>query len=321
MLQSVINVLKGSLRPSSILMCLLLVLVGVLLLYMRGGTKVGRRWLIAVIAGYWAISTPLGARLLMRGLIGDYTPVQNASEVPAASAIVVLSGGSFTYRTGGLALDVLSEPTALRALEAARLYRLLGDPLVVASGGAVFPAANPDPESQALGKALVSLGVPPQRIVYESLSRNTLEQAAAVEGHPAGQAYRSFRARDVGCSHETIDGRFQGRGPQPVPVGVACEIGRVVGRLAVPASGQAICFFQTTPFTTTWRWATTGRAAGCNDASTDQMQPRRHEVTKKRSVSCCRRCINRAAKPAHRSGLQPLAFLPAGQPDLEVGRS
>jgi uncharacterized SAM-binding protein YcdF (DUF218 family) len=178
MLQSVINVLKGSLRPGSIFMCLLLVLAGVLLLYMRGGTKLGRRWLIAVIAGYWTISTPLGARLLMRGLIGGYTPVQSPSEVPAASAIVVLSGGSFTYRTGGLALDVLSEPTALRALEAARLYRLLGDPLVVASGGAVFPADNPDPESQALGKALVSLGIPQQRIVYESLSRNTLEQAA-----------------------------------------------------------------------------------------------------------------------------------------------
>ena len=154
MLQSMIDVLKASLRPSSILTCLLLVLAGVLLLYMKGGTKVGRRWLIAVLAGYWTISTPLGARLLMRGLTHGYAPVQNVSEVPAASAIVVLSGGSFTYRTGGLELDVLSEPTALRALEAARLYRLLGDPLVVASGGAVFPAANPDPEARRSARLL-----------------------------------------------------------------------------------------------------------------------------------------------------------------------
>ena len=214
MLQSVIDVLKGSLRPSSILMCLLLVMVGVLLLYMRGGTKAGRCWLIAVIAGYWAISTPLGARLLMRGLIGDYTPVQNASEVPAASAIVVRSGGSFTDRTGGLALDVLSEPTALRALEAARLYRLLGDPLVVASGGAVFPAANPDPESQALGKALVTLGIPQQRIVYESLSRNTLEQAARSRDILQARHIDRF-VLVTSAVHETIDGRFQAAGLSP----------------------------------------------------------------------------------------------------------
>ena len=130
------------------------------------------------MTGYWMISTPLGARLLMSGLTGGYAPVEKASEVPAGSAIVVLGGGSFTYRAGGLSLDVPSDASALRALEAARMYRVLGDPLIIASGGVVFPADNPDPESETLGKALVGLGVPPQRIVYESLSRNTLEQAA-----------------------------------------------------------------------------------------------------------------------------------------------
>jgi uncharacterized SAM-binding protein YcdF (DUF218 family) len=181
MLQSVIDVGKTSLRPGSIFTCLLLVLVGLLLLYLKSGAKFGRRWLIAVIAGYWMISTPLGARLLMSGLAGGYAPVGKASEVPAGSAIVVLGGGSFTYRAGGLSLDVPSNESALRALEAARLYSLLGDPIVIASGGVVFPTDNPNPESEALGKALVGLGVPPQRIVYESRSRNTLEQAAQVK--------------------------------------------------------------------------------------------------------------------------------------------
>jgi uncharacterized SAM-binding protein YcdF (DUF218 family) len=178
MLQSVIDVVKTSLRPGSIFTCLLLVLVGVLLLHLKSGAKVGRRWLIAVMAGYWMISTPVGAGLLMSGLTGGYAPVEKASEVPAGSAIVVLGGGSRTYRAGGLSLDVPSNESALRALEAARLYRLFGDPLIIASGGVVFPADNPNPESEALGKALVGLGVPPQRIVYESRSRNTLEQAA-----------------------------------------------------------------------------------------------------------------------------------------------
>ena len=178
MQQWVIDVLKTALRPSSISACLSLVLVGVLLLYLRSGAKFARRWLIAVIAGYWMIGTPLGARLLMSGLTDGYARVEKASEVPGASAIVVLGGGSATYRAGGLTLDIPTGSSALRALEAARLYRLLGDPLIIASGGIVFPADNPDPESEMLGKTLVSLGVPPQRIVYESLSRNTVEQAA-----------------------------------------------------------------------------------------------------------------------------------------------
>jgi uncharacterized SAM-binding protein YcdF (DUF218 family) len=178
MLQWAIDVLKTALHPSSIVACLSLVMVGVLLLYLKSGAKLARRWLIAVMAGYWIISTPLGARLLMSGLTDGYGPVEKSSEVPGASAIVVLGGGSYTYRAGGLTLDAPTGSSALRALEAARLYRLLGDPLIIASGGIVFPADNPDPESEMLGKALVGLGVPPHRIVYESLSRNTMEQAA-----------------------------------------------------------------------------------------------------------------------------------------------
>ncbi len=181
MLQSVIDILKTTLRPSSVVTCLLLVLVGVLLLYWKVGAKTGRRWLIAVIAGYWMIGTPLCARLLMRGLAGGYTAVEKASEVPDESAIVVLGGGSFTYRVASLSLDIPSNESAFRVLEAARLYRLLGDPLIIASGGIVFPEDKPDAESEMIGHALVGLGVPPQRIVYESRSRNTLEQAAQLK--------------------------------------------------------------------------------------------------------------------------------------------
>jgi uncharacterized SAM-binding protein YcdF (DUF218 family) len=111
-----------------------------------------------------------------------YHSIARASEVPRDSAIVVLGGGSFTYRTGDLSLNLPSNSTALRVLEAARLYRLLGDPLIIASGGVVFRAGNPAPESDIIGKSLIDLGVPSQRIVSDSRSRNTREQATELKG-------------------------------------------------------------------------------------------------------------------------------------------
>jgi uncharacterized SAM-binding protein YcdF (DUF218 family) len=181
MLQSAIDLIKETIRPNSVFGCLSLVLVGVLLLYSTSTAKWGRRWLVAVLAGYWFISTPLGARLLVNGLSGDYHAIAQASEVPSDSAVIVLSGGASTFRAGGLSLDLPSDSTAFRVLEAARLYRLLGSPLIIASGGVVFPAGKPAAESDIIAKSLIDLGVPPKRIVSDSRSRNTEEQATELK--------------------------------------------------------------------------------------------------------------------------------------------
>ena len=77
MLQPLLDVLKDTMRPSSPFACLLLMLVGVLLLYSKAGPKWGRRWLIGVLVGYWIISTPLGAGLLVRGLKAEL-PIDRA---------------------------------------------------------------------------------------------------------------------------------------------------------------------------------------------------------------------------------------------------
>jgi uncharacterized SAM-binding protein YcdF (DUF218 family) len=177
--QSIIDLFKTSLRPNSVFGCLLLVLVGVLLL--RGHGRWGRRWLVAVLVGYWAIATPLVAQFLASAISGSYTMIESPAEVPGESAIVVLSGGAFTYRAAGMSLDVPSNETAFRLLEAVRLYRLLGDQTVIVSGGTVFPETGSDAETAAMDRSLVDLGIPPQRIVNESNSRNTEEEAAQLK--------------------------------------------------------------------------------------------------------------------------------------------
>jgi uncharacterized SAM-binding protein YcdF (DUF218 family) len=70
--------------------------------------------------------------------------------------------------------------TVLRALEAARLYRLIGARLVIASGGTANPPVELQPESAALADLLVRAGVPAARIREETESRTTREQAREI---------------------------------------------------------------------------------------------------------------------------------------------
>src|SRR5205085_3632798 len=61
-----------------------------------------------------------------------------------------------------------------------RVYHLAGSPLVIASGGGTDGRRGVAPESEALRLALLDLAVPADRILTESASKNTLEEAAIV---------------------------------------------------------------------------------------------------------------------------------------------
>ena len=87
-----------------------------------------RRGLVAVVVAYWILTCPAGAALLARTLTADYRPLETADGASGARAVVLLSGGSRTIRGAGGRLAIVSSPSALRALETARVYRLLGRP-------------------------------------------------------------------------------------------------------------------------------------------------------------------------------------------------
>lgn len=155
------------------------------------GTTVGLGWwylserdrgwvrgaLTALVLLYWLLATPLVAGLLERGLRRDLQPI--AEPVPA-EAVLVLGGGASTLRADGKQLDILSEASALRALEAARLYRMLHPSWVIVSGGT---GDDPSvPESEPMREALIELGVPQERILLESGSGDTHDQALLLAG-------------------------------------------------------------------------------------------------------------------------------------------
>jgi uncharacterized SAM-binding protein YcdF (DUF218 family) len=90
----------------------------------------------------------------------------------------------------------INEPavfTTFRILEAARVYRILDRPTVILMGGNTSKTdPNAGPESEAMAATITRLGVPSDRIVLESQSQTTREQALAMKRLFAGREREVF---------------------------------------------------------------------------------------------------------------------------------
>ncbi len=185
-----IQLLKDSL-PGSIPFLVLAFLVGLILLNSAYAHRWGQRWLWGLFLLYLGFSLPAASRLLAAPLGWGLTSLQNVDEARGAKAIVVLDASTDRYWHGPtLLIEMPSGASALRALEAARVYRLLGsDTLVIVSGG--DPAATPGQadEASALRDALVKLGVSYEHILLDSDSQNTRAHAVNL--------VRLLRSRDI----------------------------------------------------------------------------------------------------------------------------
>jgi len=139
--------------------------------------------LLALLAfSYWLGSVPVVADALATRFHARDAGEVTVGELSGAKAIVVLGAGIRTsYVAGGHVVPIPDPQTVYNAVEAARIYRLLPDGLpVVASGGRQLERADEEVESAILKDWLVKAGVPAARIVLESGSRNTHEQAQLV---------------------------------------------------------------------------------------------------------------------------------------------
>ncbi len=187
-----VELFKAALLPGSTGFLMLGLGVGFILVLL--GTKARRwaiGWLTTMLALYLAMSLPIVAGALETALADGYHPIAQVDQAKDAHWIVVLSGGSDTYRADGRAIDSLGEAGSLRALEAARVYRMLGTAQVIASGGPGGESGEADPESVMLKSAMSANGVPASQIIEESASTDTHEQALAIaailkqQGNPA----------------------------------------------------------------------------------------------------------------------------------------
>ncbi|MBI3493393.1 MAG: YdcF family protein [Acidobacteria bacterium] len=150
--------------------------LGIALLHHRRTAVWARRWLTALLLTYWFLATPFGAWLTSLPMSARYRPLETREQARGAQAVVVLGGGTLSHVADGMALDDVGS-TAFRLIEAVRVYKLLGDPLVVVSGGNTQQLEPPRPEAHAYREAAISLGVPASRIVVEDRGMTTREEA------------------------------------------------------------------------------------------------------------------------------------------------
>ena len=151
--------------------------IGVVWLWRRPLSRVPRRYLMTVVLGYWFVTTPVGATLLVGGLGHGLTRVTTRDDARGADAVVVLGGGGITAEVGGDVVGRLTTSSMMRALEGARVFKLIGARVLIASGGISRPDRQRRPESDMLRELIVKVGVAPGAIVEESQSKSTRDQA------------------------------------------------------------------------------------------------------------------------------------------------
>lgn len=176
---SVYDFATHGLIPGSLALFLLGLTLAFVALRSPRTTRFGNIALAVLIVSYGVMSMPMGAWLLGRLVSAGYSSPVERSELADIQAIVVLDANTIRYSAEDIEIAVLSRSSAVRALEAIRVYRWIEPPLVVVSGGA-YVRVGRFPEGEALREVLVAAGVPADRVALDSMSRNTREHALNV---------------------------------------------------------------------------------------------------------------------------------------------
>jgi uncharacterized SAM-binding protein YcdF (DUF218 family) len=174
-----VQTLKLFLVPGSVQFLAIGLALGVGLLY--GGPRLqrwGRLWLTVLLPFYLFLCMPLGADLVSAPLVLRHGSIERAEQAAGVDTIVAITTGSWVYKARDLEVDEMGKFTSHNALETARVFRLMARPTIVATGGMVVDGQQRFTESEVMADGLVRLGVPRDRIVLETRSHNTREQAA-----------------------------------------------------------------------------------------------------------------------------------------------
>ena len=221
-MDAIVEFVKANLVPGSFSFLLITASVGIPGLFLdESWRRRSRIWLTALILAYWMLSLPACASAIEASLDHGYAPLTAAqADELELRTIVVLGGGIETYRQDGRLLSTLSESTASRVLEGARLYDLLGHPMVIVSGGGGDGSLSPNvrvTESRAMRQALRSLGVPEERILEESTSTDTRQEALNIRSGFSDQVAGRFVLVTSSTHMRRALAAFQAVGLQPVP--------------------------------------------------------------------------------------------------------
>ncbi len=149
-------------------------------LWRRPSSTLARRFAIAVALGYAAAGIHLVPFGLSRLLTLGYHQFR-ADDIGHGPAAVVLLGGGDEFIEGWTDRITVTTPIeAARVLEASRVFRLISPAWIISSGGRPDPPGKAEAASITMRDELVRLGVPRDRILLESTSRNTHDEAVLI---------------------------------------------------------------------------------------------------------------------------------------------
>ncbi|HVO83637.1 MAG TPA: YdcF family protein [Syntrophobacteria bacterium] len=175
---SVFYLIKYAALPPNLI--LLLLLVGFFLCLTRRRPS-GFVCLGIGILLYGCLSLGTTARYLVGPLESAYRPL-GRDRLPQQGTLVVLGGGVSPLEDFP-ASDRLGRASFRRAVEAVRLYHLMGGPEICVSGGPGNPF-SPVAEAPVLRDFLIGVGIPEDKIILETRSRTTFENVEQLLAMP-----------------------------------------------------------------------------------------------------------------------------------------
>jgi len=207
--------------PSNLV--ILIGLIGALHLPTRFAT-VGRRLMVASLLGLALLGlSPLSNALIIP--LEDRFPVWDAGR-GAPDGIVVL-GGAITPDVSAVRPQVALNEAAERVTEAVALARRYPRARIIYCGGTgalIYRGGN---EAESAVKIFAALGIPPERVIAEEQSRNTVENAVfslllampqpgerwllVTSGYHMPRAIGVFRAAGFPVEAYPVDWRTRGR--------------------------------------------------------------------------------------------------------------
>ena len=163
---------------------------GVTLLFMacaiwisrRFDSRMVRRTVLALALVTALLSVCSVSYLGSLALVGSFHPFVAQDLVQGRRTVVVIlgSGSWSTSNWDAERFTMVDHSAAARVIEAIRVYRLAHPALIISSGGTPNPRSKERPSGTTMREALIGFGVPPDRIIVETGSRTTHDEAVIV---------------------------------------------------------------------------------------------------------------------------------------------
>ena len=155
-------------------------LAAALWLWCRLSSAAARRFLFVVAFAFTAASTYAVPFVVGRLLSLGYHKFMANDVGRGVTAVVVLGNGGEFVEGWADGITITNSTEAARVVEARRVFQLISPEWLISSGGRPDPLDRADVSSGIMRAELVQLGVPPERILLESTSRNTYDEAALI---------------------------------------------------------------------------------------------------------------------------------------------